>query len=83
MSNIFSKMLLSEKFSQNIHSFLGKFGISFFVTFSDISWLSCDWPVVNGGGNWSTRHKPPPNHKSLATFSQSFLGDYKLEKLIN
>ena len=41
----------------------------FFVTFYAIFRLSHDWPVVSGGGNQSTRQKPPPNHKSLATFS--------------
>ena len=45
--------------------------ISLFVTFSTKLRLSCDYPVVTGGGNQSTRRKPPPNHKSLATFSRA------------
>ena len=45
--------------------------ISFFVTFSTKFRLSRDYPVVTGGGNQSTRRKPPPNHKSLATFSHA------------
>ena len=33
--------------------------------------LICDQPVVSSGGNRSTRRKPPPNPKSLATFSHA------------
>ena len=31
-------------------------------------WLIRDLPFVSSGGNRSTRRKPPPNSKSLATF---------------
>ena len=40
-------------------------GISFFAMFSAILRISRDQPVVTGGGNRSTRRKPPPNPKSL------------------
>ena len=33
------------------------FEFSFFVTFSAILWLSSYYPVVSGGGNWSTQQK--------------------------
>ena len=42
-----------------------------YVTFSAILWLSCDQPDVSSEGNGSSRGKPPPNFKSLATFSQA------------
>ena len=42
------------------------YGISFFVTFSDILRLR-----VTGGDNRSSMRKPPPNFKSLATFSHA------------
>ena len=40
---------------------------SYFRHFSAILQLSCDKPVVSGEGTRSTRRKPPPNPKSLAT----------------
>ena len=42
--------------------------ILIFVTFSAMLRLSRYFPVVTGVGNRSTRLKPPPNPKSLATF---------------
>ena len=44
------------------------FGFLFLVTFSAILRQSRDLPVVSGGGNRSTRQKPPHISKSLATF---------------
>ena len=40
-----------------------------FATFSAILQLCRDLPVVPGAGNQNTRRKPPPNPKSLGTFS--------------
>ena len=34
-------------------------------------WLNRDWQVVCGEGDRSTQRKPPPNPKSLATFSHA------------
>ena len=51
----------------------------FFLEFHFLShlcqlWLLRDKPVVSSGGNQSTRRKPPPNPKSLATFSHAQAG---------
>ena len=53
-----------------LHSNL-EFGI--FVTFLPYCG-SRDSLVVTGGGNRSTQQKPPPNPKSLATFSHALAG---------
>ena len=50
------------------------YGILILDTFSAILRRSHDWPVVTGGGNTSTRRKPPHNPKSVATFSLVPLG---------
>ena len=41
------------------------------LTFSAIFKLIRNSPFINGGGNRSTRQKPRPDPKSLATFSSS------------
>ena len=51
------------------HALYRNFGISFFVTFSAILRLSRDKSVVTRGGTGVPGEKPPPNPKSLATFS--------------
>ena len=60
------KSCLQHVFDYNLNLV---FGITFLVDLSAILWLGHDWTVVTGGGNLSTRRKPPPNPKTLATFS--------------
>ena len=43
--------------------------------------LSLDMPIEPGGGNLSTQLKPPPNQKSLATFSHA-VGEVQTQTVV-